>query len=424
MNGGTSPPVDPDHYHRVVEPVAGTGIGVDCGKSGLVVVDLDVKNGVDGVAGWKQLNDGRPRRPYYAATPSGGWHLYYRDPAGRYRNCASQVAPGVDVRGVGGYVVAPGVTRLHLARRAAAARPRRPPRAAGWHPPQSAPEAAPATGTSSTGTPSTPATWPPSRPSSGSAGTRVPADGYVAITRPGKTAGSSASIGHIGPGIVKVFTPNWPPLKEGGVYDRRRAGRAHRRDRRRPTRPARSGSPTPARSRAARSPGSGRTGSPSAPSPCSPAGKASASRPSPTSSPPTSPAARLAGVHHGTPRDVIVAATEDSWAHTIVPRLMAAGADLDRVYRVDVLTTAGDETPLVLPLDVVGLGARVAEVDAALILFDPIICRLDRPARHPQGRRGPPRPRADRRDRRPARRASSSASSTSTSPAPPTRSPR
>ena len=29
-------------------------------------------------------------------------------------------------------------------------------------------------------------------------------------------------------------------------------------------------------------------------------------------------------------------ATEDSWEHTIVPRLMAAGADLDRVFRVDV----------------------------------------------------------------------------------------
>jgi hypothetical protein len=39
------------------------------------------------------------------------------------------------------------------------------------------------------------------------------------VTRPGKVAGASASIGHIGPGIVKVFTPNWPPLQEGGVYD-------------------------------------------------------------------------------------------------------------------------------------------------------------------------------------------------------------
>ena len=32
------------------------GIGVDCGKSVLVVVDLDVKDGVDGVAAWKQAH--------------------------------------------------------------------------------------------------------------------------------------------------------------------------------------------------------------------------------------------------------------------------------------------------------------------------------------------------------------------------------
>lgn len=39
------------------------------------------------------------------------------------------------------------------------------------------------------------------------------------VTRPGKTAGTSATIGHIGPGVVKVFTPNWPPLLEGRRYD-------------------------------------------------------------------------------------------------------------------------------------------------------------------------------------------------------------
>lgn len=45
------------------------------------------------------------------------------------------------------------------------------------------------------------------------------ADGYIAITRPGKIAGTSASIGHIGPGLVKVFTPNWPRLEDERVYD-------------------------------------------------------------------------------------------------------------------------------------------------------------------------------------------------------------
>ena len=47
----------------------------------------------------------------------------------------------------------------------------------------------------------------------------VSGSGYTAITRPGKEAGGSASIGHIGPGIVKVYSPHWLPLVEGGVYD-------------------------------------------------------------------------------------------------------------------------------------------------------------------------------------------------------------
>ena len=36
----------------------------------------------------------------------------------------------------------------------------------------------------------------------------------------------------------------------------------------------------------------------------------------------------MKGRFMGSPRSVLVAATEDSWEHTIVPRLMAAGADL------------------------------------------------------------------------------------------------
>jgi hypothetical protein len=41
---------------------------------------------------------------------------------------------------------------------------------------------------------------------------------YIGITRPGKIAGLSASIGHIAPGTVRVFSSNWPQLPEG-VYD-------------------------------------------------------------------------------------------------------------------------------------------------------------------------------------------------------------
>lgn len=85
----------------------------------------------------------------------------------------------------------------------------------------------------------------------------------------------------------------------------------------------------------------------------------------------------LPGVYLGQPRAVIVAATEDSWEHTIVPRLMAAGADLDQVFRVDVTSAAGLETGLLLPRDMDGLEHAVAQVGAALILLDPLMSRLD-----------------------------------------------
>lgn len=85
----------------------------------------------------------------------------------------------------------------------------------------------------------------------------------------------------------------------------------------------------------------------------------------------------LPGRYERRPKSVIVAATEDSWSHTVVPRLMAAGADLDRVYRVDVVNSLGIDTGLSLPRDLVAVERAVREVDAALILLDPLMSRLD-----------------------------------------------
>ena len=86
---------------------------------------------------------------------------------------------------------------------------------------------------------------------------------------------------------------------------------------------------------------------------------------------------RLPGVSYGRPRAVIVAASEDSWGHTIVPRLMAADADLSLIYRVDVTTYIGHETGLSLPRDLMALQDAVVELKAALILLDPLMSRLD-----------------------------------------------
>jgi hypothetical protein len=80
----------------------------------------------------------------------------------------------------------------------------------------------------------------------------------------------------------------------------------------------------------------------------------------------------LPGIHFGQPRPVIYAATEDSWSHTIGPRLYAAGADLDMVYRVDVQHD-GVFDALTLPTDCTALAEVIRELGVALLAADPLL---------------------------------------------------
>jgi Bifunctional DNA primase/polymerase, N-terminal len=83
---------------------AGCNIGIATGPSRLVVVDLD---GPAGAASWRELTADHPIEALTAVTPRGR-HLYFRALVRRpIRNSASKIGPGVDVRGEGGYVVAP-----------------------------------------------------------------------------------------------------------------------------------------------------------------------------------------------------------------------------------------------------------------------------------------------------------------------------
>ena len=88
-------------------------------------------------------------------------------------------------------------------------------------------------------------------------------------------------------------------------------------------------------------------------------------------------AGTMGGRFYGTPKTVIIAASEDSWEHTIVPRLMGAGANLDLVYRVDVVTEDGLQGSLSLPSDIMALRQHVDEIEAAMVLLDPLMSRLD-----------------------------------------------
>jgi hypothetical protein len=83
-------------------------IGVPTGEvSGFFCLDLDVKNGGGGLE-WLAANQHRLPDTRRHKTRSGGVHLLFAMPQGRIiRNSAGRIAAGVDVRGNGGYIIAP-----------------------------------------------------------------------------------------------------------------------------------------------------------------------------------------------------------------------------------------------------------------------------------------------------------------------------
>ena len=71
--------------------------------------------------------------------------------------------------------------------------------------------------------------------------------------------------------------------------------------------------------------------------------------------------------------NVIILAAEDGAADTLVPRLMAAGADLRRVHIVTAASAQAGSRHISLKTDLAALEAKVAEVgDVVLIAIDPI----------------------------------------------------
>lgn len=99
---------NPEEARRLFRKPGAAMIGVPTGAaSGLVVVDLDCKDGAAGLE-WHAANQHRIPETRQHRTRSGGKHLLFQYPVGRtIRNSASKIAPGVDVRGEGGYIIAP-----------------------------------------------------------------------------------------------------------------------------------------------------------------------------------------------------------------------------------------------------------------------------------------------------------------------------
>ncbi|MFG2299426.1 AAA family ATPase [Actinacidiphila glaucinigra] len=84
----------------------------------------------------------------------------------------------------------------------------------------------------------------------------------------------------------------------------------------------------------------------------------------------------LPGTFCGHPKNVFYAAVEDSWSRTLVPRLIAAGADLERVFRVDAEDIFRGETMISLPMDVSLIEQAIAEYDVAALIVDPLMSTL------------------------------------------------
>ncbi len=102
-----------------------TGYGIACGlpPHHLIGVDLDTKTGTDAFAALRDL----AQRHLFTLpatvivlTPSGGRHLWLSGPPDVVvPNSAGRLAPGIDIRGAGGYLVGPGSRTGHGTYRAA-----------------------------------------------------------------------------------------------------------------------------------------------------------------------------------------------------------------------------------------------------------------------------------------------------------------
>lgn len=86
-------------------PESNVGVATGSG-SNIWVVDIDIKN--DGLKNFKDFVDGRELTTCEQTTGSGGRHLIFAwdESAGEVRN-RTNMLPGVDVRGEGGYIIVP-----------------------------------------------------------------------------------------------------------------------------------------------------------------------------------------------------------------------------------------------------------------------------------------------------------------------------
>jgi hypothetical protein len=83
-------------------------LGIATGsKSGVVALDIDPRHGGDHSLAALERENGQLPTTWRFLTGGGGEHVLFRCPNGIVPNSAQKIAPGIDVRGDGGYIVAP-----------------------------------------------------------------------------------------------------------------------------------------------------------------------------------------------------------------------------------------------------------------------------------------------------------------------------
>lgn len=87
-------------------------VGIDLRKAGLLAIDADRHGGPDGVGKFADLLEHHradlSNNPI-VRTPTGGVHVYFaQTPGDTLGNRRGRLPAGIDVRGAGGYVIAPG----------------------------------------------------------------------------------------------------------------------------------------------------------------------------------------------------------------------------------------------------------------------------------------------------------------------------
>lgn len=75
------------------------------------------------------------------------------------------------------------------------------------------------------------------------------------------------------------------------------------------------------------------------------------------------------------PLNVVLLAAEDDLADTVVPRLIAAGADLKRIKALEG-PREGVEQPITFPEDLAALEAAIRQMNAGLVVIDPVMAFL------------------------------------------------